>query len=813
MGIPSHTAVADRHDGAWVLRYEGFAPEQEGLRESLCALGNGYLMTRAAFPEAQADDVHYPGTYIAGLYDRAVSRIAGRRVENEDLVNLPNWLPVTFRADGGAWFTGAVEELVEHRIALDLRRGLLERHARVRDDLGRVTRVTQRRLVHMAFPHLAALETVFVPENWSGALTVRSAIDGRVHNRGVRRYRGLAEEHLGAFRRHAVGDDAMLLEAETLASHIRVAVAARTRVTVGGPVTASDRWTEPCRIGQDLTLEAVEGEPIGVEKVVALYTGRDPAVADPATAARQVVSEADDFDRLVVTHARRWHELWGSCRLDFDLGRQSDEDASVRLYSFHVLQTLSAHTAALDAGVQARGLHGEAYRGHVFWDELFVLPYLNLRIPDVSRGLLRYRHRRLDAARAAARASGFRGAMFPWQSGSDGREETPAMHLNPRSGRWLEDHSHLQRHVGAAIAYNAWQYYQATGDDVYLAAEGAELLVEIARFWADIATFDPVMGRYRIRGVMGPDEYHDGYPWADAAGLDDNAYTNVLASWVLRTAAHALTVLPEYRRAELGERLELRHEEPGHWEHVARKLRVCFHDGVISQFHRYGELAELDWERYRKQYGDIRRLDRILEAEGDTPNRYKASKQADVLMLAYLFSPTELEELLANMGYETDPGLWERTTRYYLERTAHGSTLSSVVHAWALARADRVGSGRFLREALASDVHDIQGGTTAEGVHLGAMAGCLDLLTRGYPGLEVREDMLCLDPVLPEEARLLEFRMRYQRHWGVHVRITHRSATVKLRPGQSSPIRVRIQGTERTVHAGETLRVLLGDQA
>ncbi|WP_436776466.1 glycoside hydrolase family 65 protein [Yinghuangia sp. YIM S09857] len=813
MDTPSSTAASDRHDGAWVLRYEGFDPAQEGLRESLCALGNGYLTTRAAFPEARADDVHYPGTYVAGLYDRAVSHIAGRRVENEDLVNLPNWLPMTFRADDGAWFAGTVEELVEHRIVLDLRRGVMQRQARVRDSAGRVTQMTQRRLVHMAHPHLAALETVLVPENWSGTLTVRSAIDGAIRNRGVRRYRGLADEHLGGFRRHTIGDDAMLLETETLASRVRVAVAARTCVAAGGPPIATDRWTELRRIGEDLTFDAIEGEPVGVEKVVAIYTGRDPAIADPATAARQAVTEAGDFDALLVAHIRRWTELWGRCRLDFDLGPHSDGEASARLYSFHILQTLSAHTAALDAGVPARGLHGEAYRGHVFWDELFVLPYLNLRLPDVSRGLLRYRYRRLDAARAAARAAGFRGAMFPWQSGSDGREETPAMHLNPRSGRWLEDHSHRQRHVGAAIAYNVWTYYQATGDGAYLAAEGAELLVEIARFWADIATFDPVIGRYRIRGVMGPDEYHDGYPWSDAAGLDDNAYTNVLASWVLRKAAHALTVLPEYRRAELGERIGLHHNEPAHWEHVARKLRVCFHDGVISQFHRYGELAELDWERYRKQYGDIRRLDRILEAEGDTPNRYKASKQADVLMLAYLFSPAELVELLAYMGYETDPGLWGRTTRYYLDRTAHGSTLSSVVHAWVLARGDRGGSGRFLREALASDVHDIQGGTTAEGIHLGAMAGCLDLLTRGYPGLEVREDALRLDPVLPEGAGPLEFRMRYRGHWGVHVRITRRSTAVKLRPGQSTAIRVQIQDNEHTVHAGETFRVLLGGKA
>ncbi|GIH81573.1 hypothetical protein [Planobispora longispora] len=171
----------------------------------------------------------------------------------------------------------------------------------------------------------------------------------------------------------------------------------------------------------------------------------------------------------------------------------------------------------------ARGLHGEAYRGHVFWDELFVLSWLSLCFPDITRGLLRYRWRRLPEARAAARAAGFAGAMFPWQSGSDGTEQTQTLHLNPASGHWLPDHSHLQRHVGLAIAYNVWHYHAATGDIAFLAEAGAEMLVEIARFFASLATLDPVSGRYEIRGVMGPDEYHESYPGAPSPGLDNTA--------------------------------------------------------------------------------------------------------------------------------------------------------------------------------------------------------------------------------------------------------------------------------------------------
>ena len=168
----------------------------------------------------------------------------------------------------------------------------------------------------------------------------------------------------------------------------------------------------------------------------------------------------------------------------------------MRLHLFHLLQTVSPNSVDLDVGVPARGLHGEAYRGHVFWDELFVLPLLNLRLPELARTLLRYRSRRLPAARRAASAAGLGGAMFPWQSGSDGREESQQLHLNPRSGRWLPDATSRQRHINIAVAFNVWQHYQATGDGYFLSSTGAGMLLEVARCLADLAREDPATGRY-----------------------------------------------------------------------------------------------------------------------------------------------------------------------------------------------------------------------------------------------------------------------------------------------------------------------------
>ncbi|MEU7470023.1 glycosyl hydrolase family 65 protein [Streptomyces sp. NPDC044984] len=793
----------------WTWEYEGYDPAGERLRESLCTLGNGCFATRGALPESRAGLVHYPATYAAGVYNRLESAVAGRRVVNEDLVNLPNWLFLRFRprfADGsaGPWFSPDTHRPLDHRHSLDLRRATLTRTFRFRDDEAGVLGVEQVRLVHMADPHLAALRTVVTAEEWSGQIEVESALDGDVTNGNVHRYRSLERHHLVHVRTGASAAGVTWLSCRTSTSGIGIGMAART-VAAGQPPTASEHRPSHHRAVHRLVIPVAPGRPAVVDRTVALHTSRDRAISDPLGAALDRVATAPDFLALLDSHAAAWARLWRGA----DIQVPGKAGRVLRLHLFHVLQTLSPHTADLDVGVPARGLHGEAYRGHVFWDELFVLPYLNLHFPEVSRALLDYRHRRLPQACRAARAAGRAGAMYPWQSGSDGREETQRLHLNPRSGRWLPDDSRLQHHVGSAIAYNVWQYCEATGDTEYLHTKGAEMLLQIARFWADSAEPTPGAGRYRIRGVVGPDEYHDRYPDADRPGLDDNAYTNVTAAWVLGRALDLVRRLPAWRRQELFERIGLESGELPKWEEVSRRLRVPFHRGVISQFDGYGDLAELDWDAYRTRYPSIRRLDRILEAEGDSVNRYQASKQADVLMLGHLFSAAELRSLFDRPGYDVDDEVWHRTVDYYLRRTSHGSTLSGLVHGLVLARARRAEAWSYVREALEADIADTQVGTTGEGIHLGAMAGTLDLVQRGLTGLETREDALFLDPVPLPALSEYGFSLRYRGHWGIGIRRRSGQLEIRVPDSEESPIRVVLADRAVTIAPGETCTLVL----
>ncbi len=814
----AQVGVAVEPPSVWSLAFEGFDPAKEGIREALCTLGNGYFATRGATAGAVADGIHYPGTYLAGGYNRLRTVIIGRVVENEDLVNFPNWLTLAFRIADEDWFDARSVKLLSYRQELDLRRGILLRSINFEDGQGRRSTLNERCLVSMSDMHLAALELTLTAENWSGGVTVRSAIDGRVVNAGAKLYRKFSNRHLEALTGEVVSKDSVALPVRTCQSNMHVAQAARTRVYLDGELLEVRRGAieEPGRIGQEFEVDLKQGETLLLEKLASFYTSRDHAISECGLEARKAIARAGGFDAVMADHVLAWKHLWR--RFDVriqpaDPGFKLNVSMLLRLNMLHLLQAVSPNSIGLDIGVPARGWTGEAYQGHIFWDELFIFPFFNYRMPEITRSLLMYRYRRLGEARAAAVAAGYKGAMFPWQSASDGQEETQALNLNPRSQRWVPDNSYLQRHVGSAVAHNVWQYFQVTHDVEFLHAYGAELILDIAFFWSSIASFDDERGRYELRGVMGPDEFHDGYPDSATPGLNNNAYTNIMAVWVLCRALEVLDLLSDVRRAELTTRLGISAEEIARWDDISRRMFVPFHDdGIISQFEGYEKLRELDWEAYRTRYGNIQRLDLILEGENDSANRYKLSKQADVMMLFYLFSAEELRELFERLGYPFAYETIPRNIAYYTGRLSNGSTLCRVVCAWVMARSDRPRSMQFFADALQSDVSDIQQGTTAEGVHLGAMAGTVDLVQRVWTGIEVKDDVLRLHPELPQDIERLDMRIRYRGH-SLDLRLTRDSLTVRGHEAAAPPISLCVDGQDHQFVGGSTRVFRLSDKA
>jgi beta-phosphoglucomutase family hydrolase len=774
--VENLSQVLDSEMTDWQLIYTKWVPEKQSLRESLCTLGNGYSMVRGAFSEAKSDDIHYPGCYLSGTYNRARSEIHGRLVEHEDLVNWPNWLEIGFRIGKDEWFKLSAVEILSFRQILDVKEGTLSLQIEIEDSKGRKSILREKRFVHMSEIHLSGVRWSLTPLNWRGKVTIRSGIDGEVINDNVARYRELNRRHLKTEEMGLVGETAVFLGAKSLQSEIKVTHAARSELYLAGQPAPAIRKTSVSadRIWQDL-------------EIVATYSSRDLAISEPTVEAKTAVMRADVFSRLLQSHRQAWEHVWSRCDLELEDGYTQ---FVLRLHIFHILQTASPWSLDIDNGIPARGWHGEAYRGHVFWDELFVMAFINMRVPELSREILMYRYRRLGQARENAKSLGYSGAMYPWQSGSNGREESPVTHLNPVSGEWIEDVSSWQRHVGAAITYNIWQYYKATHDTEFLSSYGAKMFLEIARFFADLASYDSKKGRYEILQVMGPDEFHTGYPWRKGKGVDNNAYTNIMVSWTLAHGLRVLEILGEKRRAELVAELGLTDEELHRWGEVSRKLYVPFFgDGLIAQFEHFDRLKELDWDLYRKRYGNIQRLDRILTAENDSPDNYKLVKQADVIMLFFLFSTEELQSIFERLGYPFDPEMIPRNIDYYASRVSHGSTLSRIVHAWVLARLDRPRAWHLFKESLQSDISDIQGGTTSEGVHLGAMAGTVDMIQRCFTGLEMREDVLWFNPNLPDELPTLKFPIRYIGHW-LQVSITHERLVISLEHSWTGVVRI-----------------------
>ncbi|HWC39683.1 MAG TPA: hypothetical protein VG476_14190, partial [Acidimicrobiales bacterium] len=354
------------------LVYDGYEPAEEGLREALTSTGNGYFCTRGCAEWEDADGVHYPGTYTHGGYNRETTIMGGTPVLNEDLVNLPNWTVLKLRIEGGEVMRLEDVEVLSYRHEYDIGTAVVGRAVRFRDRAGRETTLRSRRFVSMAEMHLCGIEWTLTAENWSGRVEIVSALDGRVANAGVARYLQLEGRHLEPALPRTYGPEVIGLMARTRQSRIYVAEAARTTAHSGDPSLEIERelYQMEDYIQHVIALEVEQGAPVHVEKMVAFYTSRDNAISEPLGSAGNSACHCPPFSVALGNHRQAFDELWDLC--DITLAGDSSVQLRLRLHASHVLQVCSGHAAELDAGVVARGLNGEAYRGHVFWDELYV---------------------------------------------------------------------------------------------------------------------------------------------------------------------------------------------------------------------------------------------------------------------------------------------------------------------------------------------------------------------------------------------------------------------------------------------------------
>ncbi len=750
--------------------------------QALQSVGNGYFCTRGAdYEEGQrADSWGYAGTYFSTIRNTRKSIIDGQPVYNEDLVNCINWLPVTFKLDDNDWFNPHEAQLLSYEKELDFRSGCFSRTLCFRSQNGAETEVKARHCISMADKHLAAVEYCVTPTNYSGVITIKAGLHADHINDGVARYAKLDQNHLKRIAEGGEEDGTSFVRVQTNPSQVpgkdlkpaEITATARIIAELAGKqlkptfkVATADR-----RVDTYFSQKVEQGQKLSVHKIVGLHTDKDN-IGKPGTLdkAHGTVADVPSFSNVLESSTARWAEIWRNAGIEIVGDRQGQQ--ALNLATYHLFVMGSEHN---DGGIGPRGLTGETYRGHEFWDDILYYPGISVQYPLVTRSLLKHRYNGLEEARKAARENNFQGAMYPWQGGIEGDEQTQVTRFNPVSGKWDPDNSRRQRHVSLAIAYNVIDFLETTGD-VQFRSMGMEMVLEICRFFSSICECDSATGKYSIDGVMGPNEFHEG---KKKRGVKDNAYTNIMLAWIFEKVEHFVAEVKVSGPAELEEaylNMGISAQEMenayAHWRNIRQNLALNLNpDGAIANHSEWFDLKGPDEVRglkvllggneqdlYSVVY-DRGRADRRLRAVGMDPDDYQIQKQADTLMAYYNLGPDELKRIVSMMGYDLPKDHLLINLNHHLPRTSHGSTLSYITHAMVLANAGRTAdSWEFFRLALVSDLSDIQGGTTAEGIHLGVMGGCLRGVITNFAGLNWHGDKISINPNLPAEWESLKF--------------------------------------------------------
>ncbi len=723
----------------WTVSEKDFDPDHVHHCETIFTIGNGYLSTRGAFEEGYPADRR--ATFIHGVFDYAP-------IVFTELVNVPDWLPLSVLLNGERFSltTGHIEAFEQH---LDLRSGVLTRTVRWCSPAGHIATLVFERFASLADEHTLLLRCSVTPE-FDGTLEFRAALNGRPENE----HANFWITHLDLLQQGCV-DQAAFLLTQTRTSKIAIATALRSELTQGDPAGCDD-WDAESTPTRVFRVVAHTGRTVIVDKFVAVYTSRDLPADQLLEAALAGVRTVPDWLAALNANAAAWQREWD--RTDVIIEGDDEAQLAIRFNLFQMLIAAPRHDDRVNIG--AKTLSGFGYCGHAFWDtEIFMLPLFTYTAPHIARNLLTYRWRALPAARRKARANGFEGAQFAWESADTGDEVTPTWvpHFADKTKLvriWTGD---IEIHISADIAYAAHQYWQATGDDRWFIDQGAELILDTAKFWAARAEWQPDRdgGRYEYRDVIGPDEYHE--------HVDNNFYTNRMAQWNLQTAFKVLKWLEactSARAIALIEQLDLSAERLAKWRDVIDRLYLPVQpSGLIEQFENYFKLEDVPLAALEPR---TKSLQEIFGIEGG--NQIQGIKQPDVLMLAYLLR-SDFSDDQVQVNYD-----------YYTPRTDHtyGSSLGPAI---MTINACDVGQPEaayehFMRAARA-DLRDVRG-NAGDGIHAASAAGLWQSIAFGFAGLRITPSGWTTRPRLPHHWTRLAFKFF---HHGQPVEVDLKSQT------------------------------------
>lgn len=727
--------LGQREDKNWIITETAFDSKYLGKCETIMSTGNGYLGLRSCHEEAYPKEVR--NLLVNGTFNSAF---------DNEVTELPNSADVTGLdiEINGENFSLDRGEIVDYSRELHIKTGEVIRKILWISPKGDKVYFLFKRFVSLNCLHLIGQKVEIIAKNSDLKIKVLSGINGKVSNSG--------SQHFIEGEKRLFDDEYIQLNQTTNKTNIDFVLNTKHFLYLneeGYEPESKVLKIERRKIGFEYNLVVNKGDRLVIEKISNVYTSRDREIENSNVKIQDYALEeikkyaAIGYDELIEESKIKWHEVWEKYDVVIDSENDFDQIA-IRFAIYHLILMTPQHDFRM--GIGAKGLSGEGYRGHTFWDtEIFILPFWIYNNPEAAKNLLIYRYLTLKGAHKKAEGNGYKGAQFPWESAwLDDGEVTPDWGeidvVSGKQDKVLTGYKEI--HVTADVAYAVWHYYMITKDEEFMKDYGYELIFDTAIFWKSRLEWNEKKRNYQILDVIGPDEYK--------VGVDNNTYTNYLACWNIKKAIEYYDYIKENKQEIfkiLDKKLDLTSQYK-EWNEVVGDIYLPGprENGIIPQDDTFLTLPEIDLTKYKEQAHVQGIFD---DYNMDQISLIQVMKQADLVTLFYLFE-NSFNDKAVRENFE-----------YYEKRCLHDSSLSLCTHSIIANDLDY----DTLAYSLFEDATKIDLGSDMKssdaGVHTASIGGIWQCIINGFVGVRLAQGQLRIEPKLPSSWKALSFNMKW----------------------------------------------------
>lgn len=731
------------------LMFEGhYDPALLSVQESLFTLSNGYIGSRGIYEESPKGTL--TGTFFAGVFEESISHVA-------EIINAPNPFYLTVDVSKIERLDIATMPFESHKRVLDLKKALLIRDTVYKSPANHLYSYQSLRFISHDNVNIAAMQVIIKPLSKDTHFTINAKIDTSAKNHGI-----IIEHDTQDFNIHHVEqiEDIFYLSVTSLDHEKEIAYGQQLIIEHGNKIEIIKNTTT------DIHLE--ENETLIITKLISFFVAKNPEerkklMKNTVSALKQATQQG--FSLLLKQHINAMEKRWQ--KFEFEIVGDGSVMQALRFNVYHLL--CSAHEKVTDVSIGAKLLTGEGYKGHIFWEtELLLLPCFLLASPTIAYSLLMYRYTRLTQAKELALTRGFKGALFPWESADKGKDETPSWTRDLDNTIKIVHTGKQSLHINVAIFYAIDLYYSATHDHDFMLKQGLEMSIEIARFWKSKVVYSRRKNNYKIKKVMGPDEFHE--------TINNNAYTNKMVAWSIQKTLAYLTDFENNFPTQcklLRKKLKFYNKERQKLAQIAEKLVIPMQDKIILQFDNYSKLKNMRLPTLNL-FGLPNLPPDLLVAD-----YYKTQyiKQADVVLLLLLI-PEFFDKKVAEANFH-----------FYDNRTLHESSWSPPIYATLAAQLNFIEQAyRYFSISLEIDRKDIYHNTRM-GMHAPSIAGCWLAFIYGFCGIRIQTNCLSITPALPELWQSVSVKICYL-HYIVSIKIRKQIVDIRCTPLHDEPMNI-----------------------